>query len=73
MLDRSKGGRLLLRFWKLGALLISGEAVSDLTRRGSRVLEARARLAGGSRVLFCIIVSVAKLPVLWAELTRLSW
>lgn len=51
MPDRSRGGRLAFKFWKLLAPLMSGEVVSDLTRR-SRLVAARARLLGGSRELF---------------------
>lgn len=72
MPDRSRGGRLPLRVWNPVAPLMSGEAVSDLTRRCSRVEAARARLVGGSRVPFNML-SVPRLPVLWAELTLLSW
>jgi hypothetical protein len=63
MPERSRGGRLPLRFWKLLVPLIRGDAVSDLTLR-SRLVAARARLLGGSRVLFCSMLSAPKLPVL---------
>ena len=63
MLDRSRGGRLAFRFWKLLAPVISGEVVSDLTRR-SRLVAARARLLGGSRELFWNMLSAPRLVVL---------